>query len=242
MTNYPIKSYNDNLFRKNIVIPDLNYLTSGNDNEYRLAESMARKFCEGAFSNLEIFPYFYMTSGATEAIDCLLPMQEFNILPGEYRYSMIQSTFSTTTQPTMYFSYPFSGSGKFESIPDDKNIILDCAYIFSSNLNNIRMLPDNVESVIFSLSKSHNLSDLRIGWFFSKKKIAKYDILQCEYGYFNRLHIEAFKTIMEYRPNELYLRYKSEFSKKYIDNAMIENDVNLFAFSKNKRIPYYLIK
>jgi hypothetical protein len=235
----PILSYNDNLFRSDLIIPDNKSVYSKID--YVELEIIARNFCSSAFDNLDEFSYLYFTAGVTESIDFLLSRGKFNIFPGEYRYARIHNTICDTPVENFYLSYPFSGNGKFLDIPTNRNVILDCSYIFASDMKCNKILPNNVDYVLFGVSKSHNLSDLRVGWFFSKKKIHSYHILQREYGYGGIMHKLVLENISKKRPNELYIRYRDEISNNYKKHNLVEGNTNLFALSETERIPYYKV-
>lgn len=240
--NHPqqIKSYPDLLFRKNINIS----VTPATDPVELLetARTHARLLCKSAFDNLDDYPYVYFTSGITEAITFLLVRRPIFARPREYRYVFSHSNVTTTPSNVEYRSYPFSATGKFEEIPTDREVILDCAYMFASNMSNPKTLPPNVSNVLFGLSKSHNLADVRVGWVFSKTKFIGPHTLQYDYGYGSSVIANAVATALQYRPNELYLTHKDSLSELYSANNVIENDTNLFGVnSANERVPYYTL-
>jgi histidinol-phosphate/aromatic aminotransferase/cobyric acid decarboxylase-like protein len=141
----------------------------------------------------------------------------------------------------LYFSYPFAGNGQFEKIPEgNKAVFLDCAYLFASNMTNARQLPDNVEYLAFSVSKSHNLADIRCGWVMTRKKIEAYHLMQYTYGYGSSAHVSVLQSVLSQVPNYLYLKYKDTFSAMYNANALREGDTNLFATKRSgERVPWY---
>lgn len=237
-----VKSYNDNYFRSEIKLP-ITLLDTQIENIQR-ARNLARKFSSSAFKNLDEFPYIYFTSGVTEAINFLVPRQETTVIEGEYRYVRAIETVSLKSSNMYYYSYPFSGSGNFfdlKEIESNKSVILDCSYIFASDMSNDKILPPNISYVMFGVSKSHNLHDLRLGWFFSKKRFLTLHTLQYEYGYASSLILPTLEKISLEKPNYLYNKYKSEFSELYLKNGLIEGNTNLFGLSSNKiqRIMYY---
>lgn len=237
--NNQIRSYFDNTFRL-----QNNLYTYGCWDKKDILRDLVYKFCLNAFSNIETFPYVYFTSGVTEAINFLVPKRKFFINKNEYRYLELFSsvTVDKTKSESTFISYPFSGNGKFIEIPTDNPIVLDCSYIFASNLTHNKILPNNVEQVLFGLSKSHNLADYRIGWFFSKYKIPEFHILQYEHNYsINNANYEILNKVNSFECNYLYLKYKDRFSELYFKNKIIENDTNLFGLKSNQRIPWYTI-
>lgn len=239
-----IISYPDSSFREGL---SLSRLPVAGADALEMAEScrvLARKFSQTAFKNLDQFPFIYFTAGVTEAIDFLVPKQTTRILTNEYRYvrAFPQVSESAIEAEAFYFSYPFSGTGRFEPIPSAKKLILDCSYLFASNMKEISNLPEQVEYVLFGLTKSHNLSDARIGWFFSKRKILSYHVLQYDYGYINGMYHQILNRVASSEPNALYLKYQESFSKLYREKGLLEGDTNLFALSpEGERVPYYLL-
>ncbi len=240
MISNQIHSYYDSLFRCPIDIGLDKLKTDDSVALMKHTESLARELCASAFDNLDEFPYFYTTSGITEALNYKLSSVQFTALSGEYRYAMSFPNFTRKSVDVTYFSYPFSGTGKFEAIPESKSVILDCAYMFASNMTNDKYLPNNVSDVMFSLSKSHNIADMRIGWIFSKEKFTPYQILQHEFGYLNKQHSIFIQRALEYAPNELYKRHKDAIDELYNKNKISVGDTNLFGIDQvGKRIPYY---
>lgn len=232
-----IRSYNDSTFRLKDNIYKFNCWAS--KDSFR---DLAYKFSKQAFTNIENFPYVYFTSGITEALNFLIPKKKFLINQNEYRYlEMFSSvTRDSSNIDSKFLSYPFSGNGKFLDIPNDSPVVLDCSYIFASNLTNNKILPNNVDQVLFSLSKSHNLADYRLGWFFSKQKIKEFHVLQYDNHYgINNINFEILNTVNDLEPNYLYLKYKSMFTDMYNANNVSENDTNLFGLKNNMRIPWY---
>jgi|694.fasta_scaffold82802_2 hypothetical protein len=237
-----IRSYNDDFFRKKIKL--LSRVPVYDDSLIKETREKTFYFCSKVFKNLNEFPFIYYTAGVTEAINFLLMCQQTTSLKNDYRYVFSLPTVNTNSDiNTMYFSYPFAGDGKFKSIPENKKIILDCSYMFASNLNSVDFIPNNVEYVLFGISKSHNLYDLRSGWIFSRKKILPLHFCQYEFNYNGVIHSLIIDSIVDKDSNFLYKKYKTKFSKLYKDNNLVENDVNLFGVSsEGKKIPYYILK
>jgi hypothetical protein len=243
-TPLQIRSYEDTLFRDKISLNHTVLSTNDSISLMATARDNARKLCASAFSNLEEFPYLYFTSGITESIDFLLTQREFYARVNEYRYIFAHKTVSPKNSGVAeYRSYPFSATGAFDDIPTTREVILDCAYMFASNMNHhVKKLPDNVSHVMFGLSKSHNLADLRIGWFFSKKQYLGFHTLQYLYGYASSIAASALSIAVEYSPNELYKRNSTILREKFINRNIIENDTNLFGISDTgEKIPYYAL-
>lgn len=233
-----IKSYDDNFFRHMI-----NFNNNTENTELSEASrNLARKFSSNAFSNLDNWPYLYFTAGITEAINYFVLSKPTYAQESDYRYLKtlpILKTLSNNDQ--YYFSYPYAGNGKFLEIPKNKNLILDCSYIFASNLKCNTEVPDNVDYILFGVSKSHNLSNLRSGWFFSKKKIQSFHVMQYDYNYLGIIHKKILETISLYECNHFYKKFHKEFSQLYKENNLHENDTNLFAMLNDQKIPYYTL-
>ena len=126
------------------------------DSNTSLIRDLAFNVSALAFNNATDFPYLYFTSGITDAINVIIPKKKTTILPLEYRYLNLFQTVTLKETDRTYMSYPFSGNGKFLTIPTDRDVILDCAYIFASNMSNAKVIPENVSKILFGLSKSHN--------------------------------------------------------------------------------------
>jgi len=236
-----VKSYNDNTFRAGLAIPEIQSLDPIADLES--ARNNARRISESIFDNLSEFPYVYFTAGVTGALDYLLPRYKTQIRKYEYRYV---SVFDVTLNdsPVAYYSYPFSMNGNFGNLTElchgKDRVLLDCSYIFASDLSNEKIIPGNVTQIMFGISKSHNLFDARTGWFFSKEKLLTYHTLQYDYGYSCALYPLVMEKIVKYEPNYLYKKYKDKLSRLYIDNNLLEGNTNLFGTKPSgERVMYY---
>ena len=82
--------------------------------------------------------------------------------------------------------------GNYCKIPTDKPVILDLAYLLSTDVTPFE-IPDNVEKVFFSMSKCFGLRNYRIGYYWSKKHNV-YDHKFEKSSYIIQ-HIEEIKTI-----------------------------------------------
>lgn len=233
-----IKSYDDDFF-KNLI--------NFNDHTDQsllptVTRDLARQFSSRVFKNIDNWPYIYFTSGITEAINFLVLSKPTYFQPDDYRYLYTLSTIKSPSDSCQYyFSYPYAGNGKFLTIPDNKNLILDCSYIFASNMNCEQYLPNNIEYILFGVSKSHNLANLRCGWFFSKQKIESFHVLQYEYNYLGKIHKQILDAIIAYDGNYLYQKHKDKISKLYFDHNLEEFDTNLFSIKGRQKIPYYTL-
>lgn len=203
------------------------------------ARTLARKLSGEAF-NLEEFPYIYFTSGASEALDFLLSKTQHQVLRGEYRY-VFGHDVTVEERDHALLSYPFSATGRFENLDkmEGKKLILDSTYMFASNMNCPKDLPSNVEQIIFSVGKSHNVADMGCGWFFSKTKFSTFHTRQYELNYGMAMHVKVLRNVAKYPANHLYKKYQEKFSAKYQEAGLTEVDTNLFALDDNGTRVYW---
>jgi aspartate/methionine/tyrosine aminotransferase len=85
------------------------------------------------------------------------------------------------------------------------------------------------EFILMSLSKSHNLADLRCGWIVSSVRIPHLIILKCDYSYISRVTGYALEAASLYDPKYLYHKYDDRFRSLYKKHSLIQTDTNLFA-------------
>ena len=228
-----IKSYQDDTFRRTIhAVKD----------DPRYAQGLAREFSAAAFDNLDAFPYVYLTSGVTEAMDWVLARHRVSMIDNDYRYAKFYERLNR--QDLHYQSYPFSATGELAPIASvDLPVFMDCSYIFATNLlHHDRVVPKNVEYLAFSLSKSHNVADYRIGWLMTKAPLEPQHVVQYDYGYVPHRHARVLEHALSYKPNELYLKHGPTLSRLYADAGLRETYTNLFALDHSgQRIPYYTL-
>lgn len=237
-----VRSYNDNTFREGLGIS----LIQEPSVDLNSAREKARNICSNIFRNLDEFPYIYFTDGVTGALNYLLSSSPFQVRHKEYRYVFSFPNVNIRDQSSAYFSYPYSATGKFDNLEElchgRERVVLDCSYLFASNLNCQDKVPNSVFEILFGVSKSHNLFDARVGWFFSRKKHIGFHTLQYDYGYASALSPIVLNNIYDKPINYLYSKYKDKFSELYSTNNLVENDTNLFALdSAGNRVMYYEI-
>lgn len=242
-----IRSYSDDVFRIDTPPKDAMYDQDARD----IADKcrwLARAISSSAFDNLDTFPYVYFTSGITGALDYLLPRKRFKAHEKEYRYvfshNSVLTSQSAKEADSEYLTYPRSFTGAFNPIvSSNREILLDCAYIFATHLkHHQRLIPEKVSEVMFSLSKSHNLYDYRIGWFFSKTRYSGIYDLQYTYAYLPHNILPILQHVNKFPANHLYDLNKETFSQKFKENGLTESDTNLFAFTNTgNRIPFYML-
>lgn len=237
-----IKSYSNIFFRRGLTYsPDDQFC------DLKDARRIVRGLSMSAHDVSE-FPYLYFTEGITGALNFILPQQPFTAKNGDYRYvfGLPGITFLEQTK-MLYLSSPSSIDGNHvdlnsEFVQSFESVFLDCAYTFASNMNSQAVLPSNIKYVAFSLSKSHNLADVRVGWFLSKKKIPSLHTLQYDYDYGNSIIRKVLDNSMDREPNDLYLCNAQFLSGQYRKHRLIEGDTNLFGTDDTGlRVPYWVL-
>lgn len=243
-----IKSYNDNLFRKKITknkIENLGYNIDTPTNTVEMFSNFRKKIfdiCNPYIDNLSDFEYVYFTNGITSGLDLLLQKHQTQADEKEWRYIFFHSTVTNDFRKYRYETFPSCYDGKFREISSSQKIILDCAYLFASNMIYNKFIPSNVEYLLLSFTKSHNLADLRAGVIFSKNKIDNLHVLQYDYGYGDLIYNDIFSVINDYNINLLYKKYDEDFRQLYDDYGLQVNDTNLFGVNElGQRYPYYVL-
>lgn len=239
-----IISYDDTTIRDRIEHQQRAPVGKIAEENAKIARERVRALCSHAFPNINDYRYVFFTAGATEAIDFLVTKQPTSAAKNEYRYVFAHSTVAVTDEPrTRYLSYPFSGTGNREDIPTDVPVILDASYIFCVDQPLSPPLPKNVQHVIFSLSKSHNLYDYRCGWFFTNTRFPGLYTLQYEYGYMSSTTQACVAAAAQFAPNVLRQRHAESISASYAKAGLSEGEVNLFGFTPaGERVPYYQVE
>lgn len=116
------------------------------------------------YCDLSQFEYLYPLNGITEGLNYWMSGEKrtIQIRPGDYVW-----VGGETHGDVYYWTNPASFDGNFYSVPTDKPVVLDLAYILSTEIKQIE-IPNNVEKVFFSFSKCFGLRNYRIGYYWSK--------------------------------------------------------------------------
>lgn len=114
--------------------------------------------------DLSQFKHFYPANGVTEGLNYWMMQEQRKIQTKSGEYAWVEGH---EIGDMYYISCPSSADGNFCEIPTDKPVVLDLAYIGSTAIKNLH-IPDNVEKVFFSLSKSLGLRNYRIGYYWSR--------------------------------------------------------------------------
>lgn len=167
--------------------------------------------------NLDEFPYLYFTNGITEAMNYWMWSEERKIKMAKDDYQWVNGGEQGEVQ---YVSNPASYDGNYVDIPDHMPVVLDLAYVGSSSPRRIE-IPESVEKVFFSLSKTFGLRNYRIGYCWSRYPIARLELLQKSAKYYNYHSASLGEKIIN-RFNTEYV-----FSKLRSYQLSICDDLNL---------------
>ena len=116
------------------------------------------------YCDLSKFEHLYPINGITEGLNYWMweETRDIEMRDGDYVWVRGQPT-----GDVRYWTTPASFDGNFYDVPTDKPVVLDLAYILSTDIKPIN-IPDNVEKVFFSFSKCFGLRNYRIGYYWSK--------------------------------------------------------------------------
>jgi len=158
--------------------------------------------------------YVYPMNGITGAIDWWVSRERRGIKKAVGDYEWID----TTGDQVLYMTSPSSIDGNHAEIPTNIPVVLDIAYVGSAYPQRIE-LPNNVEKVFFSLSKSYGINNVRTGWYFTKRPDYKLHKLVYEAKYYNRYANQVSEIIIKnfnltYAYNKLKV-YQQQVCQKY---------------------------
>ena len=127
--------------------------------------------------------YVYPMNGITEGLNWWYAQEGRTVCTNSGEYQWIKSK-KGSKNIIKYQSVPSSSDGNFCEIESNYSVALDLAYIGSTNIKKIQ-INKNVEYVFYSLSKSFGLSNLRTGWFFTRKPDQRLEDLIYSAKYYN---------------------------------------------------------
>lgn len=164
--------------------------------------------------DLSGFEHLYFTNGITEAMNYWLWQDDRSVKMARDDYQWIPGH---DRGDVLYLSNPASYDGNYVDIPTDIPVVLDLAYIGSSRPRQIE-IPDNVERVFFSLSKSFGLRNYRIGYYWSRRPDRRLSMIQNSAKYYN-YHSASLgeKIIEQISPDTVYRTlqpYQEEICKE----------------------------
>ena len=136
--------------------------------------------------------FVYPVNGITEAINWWASKEQRNIHKAEGDYEWVEEGMHNLwakSNDVLYMSCPSSIDGNYVNIPTDTPVVLDIAYVGTTPIKKIN-IPPNVEKVFFSLSKPFGISNIRTGWYFTRRPDARLHMLTIEAMYYNRCALQ----------------------------------------------------
>ena len=133
------------------------------------------------YCDLSGFDYLYPLNGITEGLNYWMwgENRTIEVRKGDYVW-----VGGEENGDVIYWSNPASMDGNFYEIPTHKPVVLDLAYILSTDIKRLE-IPDNVERVFFSFSKCFGLRNYRIGYYWSRKPDRWLEPLNTQAKYYN---------------------------------------------------------
>lgn len=129
--------------------------------------------------------YVYPVNGITEAINWWQKREERTIQRSKSDYEWVDYDRVKHIRNTVrYVSCPNSFDGNYTDIPTDVPVVLDIAYAGCVPIKPIKMTK-NIERVFYSLSKPFGISNIRTGWYFTRRPDVKLKSLHIDAGYYN---------------------------------------------------------
>ena len=152
--------------------------------------------------DLKEFPFAYVTSGATEAINHwrLSDTRSWQYFKGDYQYPQMLSgngieVDELRPDDVLYVSVPSAADGNYFDIEYIKApVILDCTYVSATAKQRIH-IPKNTEQVMFSFSKGFGMIGNRCGLVYTKKPHKTLHLLK-EFENWNYATVKTMDLIM----------------------------------------------
>ena len=149
--------------------------------------------------------YVYPMNGITHCLDWWMGEETRGIYKNAGDYEWVDET----GKDVLYISCPSSIHGNYVDIPTDVPVILDIAYVGTTQIQHIPMTP-NIEKVFFSLSKGFGINNIRTGWYFTRRPNIKMHNLTYDAGYYNHVANQYAEEIFK------------NFSVDYVSNKLAE--------------------
>jgi len=182
------------------------------------------------YCDLSGFEYLYPLNGITEGLNYWMTDEKraIQIRKGDYVWVSGQET-----GDVHYWTNPASFNGNYCSIPTDKPVVLDLAYLLSTRVTNFK-IPDNVEKVFFSFSKCFGLRNYRIGYYWSRTPDRCLEPLNVNAKYYNYYSMGLGERLIETIPIDLvYNTLKPYQDTVCTELDLISSDVIWLASSDN---------
>lgn len=182
--------------------------------------------------------FVYPVNGVTEAINWWQSKEKRNIHKATGDYEWVDTGWNSIwadKEEVHYVSCPSSIDGNYTNIPTDVPVVLDIAYVGSVPIKKIPMTP-NIEKVFFSLSKSFGVSNIRTGWYFTKRPDVKLHALHREAMYYNYCATQyAEQLINTYSINYVHSKLKDIQAKVCNKYNITPSDCIWLATSTDKK-------
>ena len=178
--------------------------------------------------------FVYPINGITEGINWWQNKEKRTIHKADGDYEWVDTglhslykdnylAFSTPDWGSVhYVSCPSSIDGNYTDIPTDVPVVLDIAYIGSCPIQKIQMTK-NIEKVFFSLSKGFGISNIRTGWYFTRRPDVKLHELHVNAMYYNYCATQYAEHIIK------------TYSLDYVHNRL--KDIQLEVCNENNLTP-----
>lgn len=158
--------------------------------------------------------YVYPMNGITEGLNWWMAHETRAIYMDVGDYQWVKEIGSIYDKSIKYMSIPSSIDGNFKEIPRLGSVALDLAYVGSTQIKKIS-IPNNVEYVFYSLSKSFGIRNVRTGWYFTRKPDTRLEALTHSAKYYNYVAHNIAETII------------SKFDIDFVYNSLYNKQIKL---------------
>jgi len=153
----------------------------------------------------------YPMNGITEGLNWWSGTSKYNIWREQGEYQWVDNINGRMHPTIVYQSIPSAVDGNFKTVKTDDPVALDLAYVGSTSVQKIT-LPDNVQYVFYSLSKSFGISNVRTGWVFCRTPDKKQESLIHSAKYYNYFAHQVAESIIS--TFDIDFVYKSLYNKQ----------------------------
>lgn len=187
-----------------LILPEIANLAANCDTDLHMSRPFETKIVEWLSPVVDLSDFYvYPVNGITDALD-YWQWQETRTITvdtGDYEWVVPRKGLA---YPIKYMSVPSSIDGNWRRIPTSVPVALDLAYVGTTAPHHLE-IPDNVEFVFYSLSKTFALSGFRTGWLFTRKRDPRLHRLVYRAEYYNTVAQRlAEEVISRYDINYVY--------------------------------------
>jgi|TARA_B110000908_G_scaffold122535_1_gene143727 hypothetical protein len=154
--------------------------------------------------------YVYPTNGITEGLNWWMSNETRAIYMDDGDYQWVQESENQYDECIKYISVPSAIDGNFKLVPTTEEIALDLAYV-GSTINQKINIDNNVKHAFYSLSKSFGLRNIRTGWYFSREKDHRLELLIHNAKYYNYFAHSVAEAVIQ------------KFDTEYVFNTLSEH-------------------